>query len=155
MNNIISQDFWCVTLSKDERECVWEHNDDDISHHLMIEQVHAVHEVSIRINSYAWGGLVRMCQSHCIDFMTSLLLWVNLSRFLFWLCNFLLNLFYFIERFPMIPDFQNTAGWPRKLLYPVQCLKQKKFFVFICEIPMKIKFSEHFNHALINMCQKV
>lgn len=39
MNNIISQDFWCVTLSKDNRECVWQHNEDEISHHLMIEQV--------------------------------------------------------------------------------------------------------------------
>merc|ERR1712176_279170 len=39
MNNIISQDFWCVTLDKDNRECVWKHDDEEISHHLMIEQV--------------------------------------------------------------------------------------------------------------------
>ena len=44
-------------------------------------------------------------------------------------------------------------GWPRKHLTPVP-QAGKVLFIFICEIPMQMKFSGHFNHVLINICQK-
>jgi len=38
MNNIISQDFWCATLTKENPECKWQQLDEEVTHHLMIEQ---------------------------------------------------------------------------------------------------------------------
>jgi len=41
MNNIISQDFWCATLTKDKPECKWpdtDQLDEDVTHHLMVEK---------------------------------------------------------------------------------------------------------------------
>ena len=36
-STVSAQDFWCVTLDKDNRKCVWKHDGEEISHHLMIE----------------------------------------------------------------------------------------------------------------------
>ena len=46
--------------------------------------------------------------------------------------------------------FIKHTGWPRKHLTPVP--QAGKVLIFICEIPVKMKFSGHFNHAF--MCQK-
>ena len=48
MNNIMSQDSWCVTLSKDKPEYSWPEGDaadDEVMHHLLLEQVSTVHVI--------------------------------------------------------------------------------------------------------------
>ena len=45
-STVSAQDFWCITLDKDNRECVWKHDDEQISHHLMVEQVIKIEELA-------------------------------------------------------------------------------------------------------------